>query len=373
MRWLSTRSTQVKSKEPLDFEWPQVSIITAVYNEEAVLAEKFKCLEELDYPEEKLHIFFGSDKSSDRSNDMLKTFSSQRNNVTFVPFNQRQGKIGVINQLGDLAIEEFGKSEGHVFLYNDANVMLKKDTLKKLMRHFNSEKTALVDANMLSRKLQSSGISKAERAYINREVMLKHWEGEAWGTLQGAFGGCYGLRSDFFVKVPDGYLVDDFFISFHAMLKGGEAINDLSAECFESASHDIWQEYKRKSRISAGNFQNLSYIFNRWNEVRGQLKFCFISHKVLRWLVPFLLVGSLISVLALSVLGLQLYNSLFVIGLIGAVLIPLLDVVLMRVGWHFGVFRKIRYFIIMNIALLSGFFRYVKGIQNGFWEPPKRV
>ena len=71
------------------------------------------------------------------------------------------------------------------------------------------------------------------------------------------------------------------------MVSGGRAINDLEAECFESASHDIWQEFNRKARISAGNFQNLRHFLSRVRSIPSRLLFCLISHKVIRWFGPF--------------------------------------------------------------------------------------
>ena len=363
------RPTKVMAREEL----PMVSIITAVYNEAAVLPEKLSCLDAIDYPKDKLHIYFGSDKSQDKSNDILTDFGQTRRHVTFIPFAERRGKIGVINRLGELACRQFGSGHDHILLYNDANVMMERDLIRRLVSHFSEEGVALVDANMLSRKMRQEGISKAENHYINREVMLKHWEGKVWGLLQGAFGGCYCLRSDHYIKVPEGFLVDDFYISFHVMMKGDKAINDVEAKCYESASHEIWQEFNRKARISAGNFQNLRYIMRHWGQMSSKLKFCFVSHKVIRWIGPVILALMLLSLVGLSCFKGSIYTLLLGVALLGFIIIPTLDLIFMSIGLHFSLLRKVRYFIMMNIALFKGLIRYVKGVQNSFWEPPKRV
>ena len=87
MAWLA----KGKKLPPLDdgVYLPDVSIITAVYNEENVLEEKMQCLLDLDYPKDKLHVYFGSDKSSDRSNTMLERFAEEHDWVSFVPFDVR--------------------------------------------------------------------------------------------------------------------------------------------------------------------------------------------------------------------------------------------------------------------------------------------
>src|SRR5690606_16045091 len=83
-------------------------------------------------------------------------------------------------------------------------------------------------------------------------------EGLIWGTMMGAFGGLYSIRKSFFAPVPRNFLVDDFYITMHALAKGKLAINELSAVSYEDASNKISEEFRRKVRISAGNFQNLS-------------------------------------------------------------------------------------------------------------------
>ena len=119
----------------------------------------------------------------------------------------------------------------------------------------------------------------------------------------GPFGGCYMLRSNYFSKVPDNYLVDDFYIAMEVFRKGGLAINDLSAICTESNSSDILEEFKRKSRISAGNFQNLLTFKNLLWPPFSKLAFNFISHKVLRWLGPLFIATFTILGLILGLSG----------------------------------------------------------------------
>lgn len=372
LRWLG----RAKSPHGLVFEkeedWPHVSVLMALYNEEKVVAQKLESLLAQDYPKEKLRIFLGSDCSTDKTNSIIDRYCETFDHLHFFPFTDRQGKPGVINFLAREANIQEPESSDHVYLITDANVILTPSTISKLVRHFKDPRLAIVDAHMVHTGMQEEGISHSENQYISSEVRLKDLEGRVWGYMMGPFGGCYTIRSNYFTQVPPNFLVDDFFITMQAFERGGLAINDLEAVCHEAVSHDWREEYRRKSRISTGNFQNLFLFSHLWWPPFRPLSFAFFSHKVLRWLVPFFLILMGISILLLAWFGQLFYQYLLVAALAGVFLMPLLDIALIRLGANFLPLRHIRYFLLMNLALFVGFLRYLKGVKSSIWEPPKR-
>ena len=353
-------------------ELPDVSVIMSLYNEEKVIQEKLERLQALDYPKHKIRMYIGSDCSSDNTNKIVESFAVKDDRIHFFPFNERRGKPGVVNDIADAALEERGQRNDHIFLVTDANVMPQASTLKNLVRHFKNEEITLVDSNMVNIGMKAQGISKSEKQYVSNEVLMKNWEGKIWKKMIGPFGGFYVIRSNYFSKVPPRYLVDDFYITMRLFEKNGNAINDLEAICYEAVSHDMSEEYKRKARISAGNFQNLK-TFKRllWPFWKG-LGFAFLSHKVLRWLGPFFLILLMISGIILAIYSSLFYTLIF--ALIGMMLIgiPILDSILKRINVNIFLFRSVTYFNMMNIALFQGFINYLKGITTNVWQPPKR-
>lgn len=355
-----------------DTEWPQVSVIMAAYNEEVVIKEKMQSLLNSDYPKNKLHIFVGSDCSKDQTNLIMDAFANENSSIHFYPFTERRGKPGIVNELAADAITKFGKGVDHIFLLTDASVILETFTIKNLVRHFKRSNVVLVDSNMLNTGIQSKGISRSEKQYVNAEVQLKNREGLLWGTMVGPFGGCYALRSDYYHEVPPKFLVDDFYIAFKALEKGGAAINDLEATCHESVPHNIKEEYRRKARISAGNYQNLRTFGHLLKKPFAPLGFSFLSHKVLKWMGPFFIIFSYISCGILAFSGNLMWRYLFIMQNVVLFGIPLFDFILQRLNIHLLLLRNITYFLVMNIALLEGFIKYINGIKNNVWEPPKR-
>ena len=80
----------------------------------------------------------------------------------------------------------------------------------------------------------------------------------------------------------------------------------------------------------------------------------------------------MISLALLALMGLSWAKILFFAGLAGLLVAPILDYALSRRGLHLPILRHLRYFVVMNIALLHGLILYVYGIKNSVWEPPKR-
>jgi cellulose synthase/poly-beta-1,6-N-acetylglucosamine synthase-like glycosyltransferase len=353
---------------------PIVTVIMSVFNEEKVIVDKLNSLLHVDYPKEKWHWRIGSDGSSDATNRLIEHFKNTypTENIHFTPFPNRRGKPPVLNDLVQQAIGQWGANPNHILLLTDANVLLNQNTVFQLVKHFKNKNILLMDANMIPVGMQSDGISTSEHQYLRSEVLLKYREGVVWGQMMGPFGGCYALRSDAFSPVPPNYLVDDFYIAMRALEKGGQAGIELEAHCYESVSHDIREEYRRKRRISSGNFQNLNTfmpILLKFNI----LSFLFFSHKVLRWITPFLILLGWGASGVLAWKGFKLYQILFwgcSIVLIG---LPLLDLLLQKINYNSRILRGIRYLIWMNVALLEGFFKYVSGIKSNIWQPTKRT
>ena len=352
---------------------PFVTIIMSVYNEESVIDEKLKCLVELDYPSHKLAIMVGSDCSGDRTNEVVAAWEKKENRLHFFPYQQRRGKPGVINDLAKEAVRLTPAGMDHIFLITDANVMLTPPVLKNLTKHFKNEQITVVDAHMVHTGMKKEGISKVENHYISSEVKLKYLEGIIWQKMIGPFGGCYSIRSNYYSEVPSNFLVDDFYITMRAFEQGGGAINELDAICYEGVSHEIKEEYRRKARISAGNYQNLFTFPHLWWPPFQTLNFAFFSHKVLRWFGPFFLIFVFVTGGLLAVSGKFIYPFLFVLLASGLLLFPALDYLFQKLNINVFVFRAARYFLMMNLALLEGFFNFIKGVKSNVWEPPKRV
>ena len=266
-------------------ELPPVSVLIAAFNEEEVIEAKIRSILEGTYPSDRLEILVGSDASTDRTNEILRLLEKSHPGLRIFLFGERIGKPGVVNRLAE-------ESRGEVLVITDANVMLDREAIREMVRLFAEPSTGLVDSRMINTNLKKDGISVQEKFYISREVRIKRHESLVWGAMMGPFGGCYAVRRSLFRPVPRNFLVDDFFINMSVLQQGYRCISNIDARVYEDVSNDLSEEFRRKKRISSGNYQNLAMFRSMLFSRSPGVAFCFFSHKVLRWMVPFLVTQS---------------------------------------------------------------------------------
>lgn len=356
------RNKQLDFPQIKQEDLPMISILVAAFNEEEIIAEKIESIYKSNYDINKFELFIGSDNSSDKTQEIVQSYADKYPNLTFIHYNKRRGKQNVINDL-------FQLSTGSILILTDANVIFDIDTLKEIARPFSNNKIGLVDTNMINRGLKIEGISHQEKAYISREVLIKHDESVVWGSMMGPFGGCYAIRREDYSQVPANALVDDFYINMKIFEKGKLAINNLDAKVYEDVSNNLKDEFTRKIRIATGSFQNLKWFGHLLWPLNSGVAFTFLSHKVLRWVGPFYILFAFISTLFLLTIP---FYQLALILQIGALLVPLLDFLLRKINIHNRVLRFITHFYSMNMALFIGFFRFMKGVDSGIWKVTKR-
>ncbi len=352
-------------------ELPEVYVLMSAYNEEKLVGKKLDSVLKSDYPSDKLHIIAGSDGSTDSTNEIVRELMSKNPNLQLKSFEDRAGKPEMLNRLVRAIAEEKKSGTGiKVFIFTDANVFFAPSAVFELVKHFKNPVIALVGANMHNRETNREGISIQEKSYIERENNIKYLEGLNWGTMMGAFGGCYALRADFFDYIPRNFIVEDFYITMLALQKRGKAIAEPRAVCIEDIPDDIYMEFRRKARISAGNYQNLSVFYQLLFPPFSPLAFSFFSHKVLRWAGPFFILAAYLSCLWLARND-DFYLALFIFQTM-LLIVPFADFILKKAGIHVMILRFVSYFCFMNLALAAGLFKFLKGVDSNVWEPTKR-
>lgn len=349
-----------------------LSVLMSVYNEALVLPSKLETLRQQDCGRHSCSIYIGSDASTDGSNAILEEWVGEGQNRHFYEGKERKGKAGVMHELVKMATAQNQVGENHLFVMTDASVLLSSDVLKRLADHFCDPCIGLVDSHMVHTGMKEGNISGSENTYISGEVRVKHLEGKLWRSMMGPFGGCFALRSDYYSPVPPNFLVDDFFLCMKVLEKGGGTISDLNAVCHEEVSQKIEEEFRRKARIAAGNFQNMSYFKHLWWPPVNWTAFAFISHKILRWLGPFFLGGILLGSFFMGLYGNKFQRGLFFLSLFVFFGPPLLHLGLKRFGIYNKLLTDVHYFLWMHLALLKGFLNYLYGIKSNIWRPTSR-
>jgi cellulose synthase/poly-beta-1,6-N-acetylglucosamine synthase-like glycosyltransferase len=280
--------------------------------------------------------------------------------VRLLDFPERRGKAAVLNR-------SISTLSGEVVLLSDANTLIAPDAVKKLLRWFERPEVSCVCGRLV---LTDPATGKnADGLYWKYETMLKRSEARL-GALLGANGAIYAIRRDRYEPIPDGTIIDDFVIPLLSLIRrGGSVVYEPDALAFEETAPDVAAEFRRRCRIGAGGFQSLALLWPVLDPRRGWLAFAFFSHKLLRWLGPFFLLGMIAANLALAMAGPPFWRwTLASQALFYTItlLIPPGTNPLSRPH------RLMTMFTSMNIALLVGFWGWLTGRWSGIWTPTAR-
>ncbi len=363
MKQRAAKLTVQKNNYELIKDWPLVTIVFSVFNEEKVIRRKLESILNSDYPNDKLQILIGSDNSTDATHQIIEEFISRNSNITLVKKESRNGKLKIINELVDRVKTEH-------LIFTDANVFFEPITVKALVYGLLVKDAKLVCGNIMKFSPKNEGISKQEIFYMNFENQLKYHESLVYDFCVGVEGGCYAIKKEWFVKVPDGFLMDDFFITLDVISKKGKVLFEPEAVCYEDVNDAPMIEFKRKIRISLGNFRNLKYYKHLLFPIHKGFGFAFFSHKVLRWFTPFALVFSFLLSFILA-----FYFPIFIVISFAyslSVILPVMTIFLEMIKIKLPIINALGHFILMNFALLLGYFKFISASHESAWEPPKR-
>lgn len=337
---------------------PHVSVLIAAHNEEAVIEDRIRNALALDYPHDKIEILIASDGSIDRTNEIVRGFTDPR--VKLLDHFPRRGKAAVLN-------ETMPRLRGEIVILSDANTHTEPDAARTMVRWFSDPKVDVVCGRLVLHDPRHG--NNSDGLYWKYETFLKKNESKL-GALLGSNGAIYALRADHFVPIPNNTIIDDFIIPLAAKQRyGSRIIYDQQAVAYEESSPDIHTEFRRRARIGAGGWQAILLLWGLLNPLCGWVAFTFLSHKILRWVCPFFLLGALASNLLL--LGDHAYQVLFLAQL-AMYLLGIFGLMIPGQSRPVRVARLAAMFMTMNAALLMGFLRWMQGPQTGMWNRTRR-
>ncbi len=336
---------------------PTVGVLVPAHNEEVIIRKKIENILSLRYPPEKLSVWVGSDCSTDATESIVATYPDKRVHLWVAP--ERGGKTEIVNRLAP-------QIDAEIILFTDANTMHRPDCLTAMVRNFADPAVGAVAGHIDHARATED--DSGEGIYRSFESRQKYMEGRLHSTIS-AFGGFYAVRKKAFRTIPhNAYSNDDVLIPMNVIRQGLRVIYEPEAVSEEENTGNITSEYSRRVRIGAGNFQAFVWLLDFLNPARGWPAFCLISHKFSRWFSPFFLLAGFISSGVLFFRsGIDLYRILFATGSIIVLAGMLYKIIPVRITRH------VFYFLVMNIALIAGFYRFLRGIKSAAWSRTERI
>ena len=358
---------QKKNSLPDETDLPEVTLLVAAYNEEAVVKEKMENSLALDYPVQKLHFLWVTDGSTDQTNILLEHYGR----VKILYQSERQGKTAALNRAMDYV-------ETPIVVYTDANTMVNRNAIREIVSCFQDNKVGCVAGEKrIIVKDKDNAAGGGEGLYWKYESTLKRLDGRLYSAM-GAAGELFAIRTELFEKMDTDTLLDDFILSMRIVKRGYKIAYCAEAYAIESGSADMAEEEKRKVRIAAGGLQSIWRLRELLNIFKyGIVSFQYVSHRVLRWSV------TPVALFALFPLNVWLaINSASSSSCGYGVLLIAQLLFYLAAYWGYALSkRQIKnkflyvpyYFVFMNINVLKGAFYLKKKKGSGAWEKAKRA
>jgi biofilm PGA synthesis N-glycosyltransferase PgaC len=268
---------------------PSVSVVLAVHNGVAMLQSKIQHLLDLDYPNIK-EIIIVSDGSTDGTAELLAR--QQQPGLKTIILPEHGGKAVALNA-------GVAKATADVILFVDIRPEIAPGAIQKLVSNFADPTVGCVAGELILRHDSHDATSGAVGGiYWRYEQWIRKCEA-AFDSPVGVYGGFYAIRRELYVALPAGLILDDMFQPLSIIRQGYRSVLDSEAYVFDTWPKKAKGEFNRKVRTLAGNFQ-LFQIAPWTLTTQNRLVFQLVSHKVMRLIVPYLLVLLLILSLVLS-------------------------------------------------------------------------
>lgn len=332
---------------------PSLSMIIPVYNEEKIIEEKIRNTISLDYPKGKLEVLIISDGSTDRTGSIVAGYL--RPGLYFYELDERSGKAAALN-LG------LRQAKNEIVVFSDASIMLDKDALKHIVKGFNDENVGTISGEDYIHETGGEGL------YGRYELFLRSLESRLH-SIVGASGSFYAQRHALCDNFIEG-MAPDFLSVLVTVEKGYRAITEPAAYGTMTSLKSVKDEFNRKVRTLIRGMAALFFKANLLNPVKfGFFSFELISHKLMRWLVPFFLIFLFLSNMNL------LYSRFYIFAFVLQAIFYLLAA--MSLLEYHGIYNKIwgkvpLYFSTVNVAILTAWYRYAKGSRQELWDSTKR-
>jgi glycosyltransferase involved in cell wall biosynthesis len=337
---------------------PHVTFIITAYNEEKRIDEKLANTLNLVYPHDRLEILVASDCSSDRTDEIVRTYEARGVRLLRAP--ARKGKEAAQKLAVDAA-------QGEILVFSDVATVLPENAVGNIVKNFHDPSVGCVSS--VDRFIDRDGRPSGESAYVRYEMFLRSLETRV-NSLVGLSGSFFAARCEVCRNAWSEELQSDFNTVLNSIRMGLRGVADPDSVGYYMNIADERKEYERKVRTVLRGISVFMRSLALVNPLRHALfAWQLLSHKLCRWLVPFAMVAALAANTALApasrfYLALVVLQFLFYAVAAGGLLWkPLLDLAPVRLA---------AYFVLVNASITQAWLRYWTGQRLVMWQPSER-
>jgi poly-beta-1,6-N-acetyl-D-glucosamine synthase len=330
-----------------------VSIVLAVHNEEKTLGRRLDeltaMLRACGLPGE---IIVVSDGSTDGSVAVARQFEDR--GVRVVEIAQNQGKAAALSQA-------LAEAKHEVVVFADARQRWADDALARLLENFADPQVGAVSGDLVLEA--APGVMAGVGLYWRYEKWLRRAESRVASQV-GVTGAISAARRELLPRaIPPGTLLDDVYWPLCIAMRGYRVVHDERARAYDRLPENPRDEFRRKVRTLAGNYQMLTLLPGSLLPWRNPVWLQWVSHKLLRLAVPWALM--VMFSCNVSLLSDVLYTGIFAAqiagyGLATLGLVPALGRArLLAAGASF---------LVLNAAAWLAFWVWISGQARQSWR-----
>jgi len=280
-----------------------LSIVIAAYNEEGAIGRRLDELTGILRGSGLAgEIIVVSDGSVDRTAEVARQHATPVVRVLELPINR--GKASALSAGCSAA-------SGQVFVFADARQRWDADALSLLLESFAEPAIGAVGGELVLEN--DRGVMKGVSAYWRFEKWLRAREARVHSSV-GVSGSIAAVRKSLFKGIPEGILLDDVYWPLQVNMQGYRVVFDTRARAYDTLPKETGDEFRRKVRTLSGNFQLVAALPSAVLPWRNPVWLQFISHKLLRLVVPWAYIATM---LAAIVHGGQLYEAVAALQAVG--------------------------------------------------------
>ncbi|HEV2376422.1 MAG TPA: glycosyltransferase [Streptosporangiaceae bacterium] len=324
---------------------PSISVVVAVHDEERALPAKLQNCLELDYPATELEVLVASDGSQDGTVAIAQDFAARHSNVRLVSSAARCGKSSIQNAAAAAA-------SGEVLLFTDVDTVLGRDALHIVAAGFRRPSAGCLTGRVMWQSKEGSGRAHSENLYWRYEHAL--WRRETrLGILAWGSGPCLAVRRHLFRPI-DPCFGDDVAIPFDVIAQGFSVIYEPSLVALEESWEGDGSALRARARMTLRGFTGTlarRRVYSPWQ--RPGLFVAVVSHKLLRWVTPFLFLAVLATAVPLAVDSYPAAQGILVVQ-VGAVMAAVAGGLAARYGVRVPFVNAAYDLALENIGMLVG-------------------
>ena len=265
-----------------------VTICLSVFNEERVIDQRIANLLEIadSIPGTRISVY--ADGSTDGTVAKLRALGDR---IDLVVSPARLGKTHGMNLL-------VARATSDIIVFTDAAVTMGPNALPSMLAEFrNDPAVGCVCGRIVAVKggddANFSVTASTSKRYWAFDATVRDLESRVASVI-GAHGPLFAIRRSLHSPAPVEYF-DDFFVSMDILLKGHRAIQSDDFVAYKAVATKREDEFRRKIRIACQSFHIHRLLAPRLRRQSLLIRYCYASHKTLRWLTIFSLAAAALA------------------------------------------------------------------------------